>query len=165
MVYEWKQGRFGADPQQVGEELEGIEYKDAASVVKVARKSKGELHKCFEWDDSIAGEEYRKEQARLVMRMLVTTANYETDTGAETVTIRAFESVRYAGIDGEPEKSMTYIPTREALSDPEMREQVIGRLESTIGEAQTTAEHYAYLVPSFRVTASKLKEARQTIRA
>ena len=58
MVYEWKQDRFGADAQRVGEELESIEYKDAESVVKAARKSRGELHKCFEWDDAVAGDHY-----------------------------------------------------------------------------------------------------------
>ena len=165
MVYEWKQDRFGADAQRVGEELESIEYKDAESVVKVARKSRGELHKCFEWDDAVAGEEYRKEQARLLMRMIVTVAECETPTGRESVRIRAYESVRFQAPDGNAERNMTYIPTREVMRDPELREQVMERLRSTINEAETTAETYAYLVPSFKETRKKLAEARETIRA
>ena len=165
MVYEWKQDRFGADAQRVGEELESIEYKDAESVVKAARKSLGELHKCFEWDDAVAGEEYRKEQARLLMRMIVTVAECETPTGRESVRIRAYESVRFQAPDGNAERNMTYIPTREVMRDPELREQVMERLRSTINEAETTAETYAYLVPSFKETREKLAEARETIRA
>lgn len=166
MVYEWKRGsRISGNAQKVGEELEAIEYKDAASVVKAARKSKGELHKCFEWDDTKAGEEYRKEQARLVLRMIVTPINRETDTDVESVSMRAFESVRFAGPDGEAEKTMTYIPTREALSDPDLRMQLMDRLEATIADAEQTANTYAYLVPTFRRTKEKLTEARETIRA
>ena len=165
MVYEWKQDRFGADAQKVGEELESIEYKDAESVVKAARKSRGDLHKCFEWNDTVAGEEYRKEQARLLMRMIVTVAECETPKGREAVRIRAYESVRFQAPDGSAERNMTYIPTREVMSDPELREQVMDRIRSTIDEAKTTAEAYSYLVPAFKETRKKLAEARKTIRA
>lgn len=165
MVYKWKQDRFDAEAQKVGEELERIEYKDAESVVKAARKSKGELHKCFEWDDSIAGEEYRKEQARLVLRMLVVKTNVERGDEVVTIYPRAYESVRYADDEGKPEKAMTYVPTRKALADPELRAQIIDRLDSTIAEAQKTAEDYSYLVPQFVQTGQKLKEARTTVRA
>lgn len=166
MVYKWKSGsRIKANAQKVGEELEVIGYKDAASVVKAARKSKGELHKCFEWDDTVAGEEYRKEQARLVLRMIVTTLDVESDGQAKTISIRAFESVRFADDEGDAEKTMTYVPTVEALSDPELRAQVMDRLEGTISEAETTAKMYAYLVPAFKKTKEKLREARATIRA
>ncbi len=164
MVYEWKQDRFDADPQLVGEELEAIEYKDAASVVNAARKTKCELHKCFEWDDSKAGEEYRKDQARLIMRMITTTIEHEEDGEEISIRIRAFESVKFADEDGKAEKNMTYIPIREALSDLALRKQVMDRLDSTIAEAERTATSYSYLVPEFKKTKGKLHEARETLK-
>jgi hypothetical protein len=166
MVYEWKRGsRLSVDAQAVGEELERIECKDASSVVKAARKSKGALHDCFEWDDTKAGEEYRKEQARLVLRMIVTTIEREVGGEVESVQIRAYESVRFAQEDESPEKTMTYVPTREALSDPELRVQIMDRLDSTIAEAERTADVYSYLAPALKKTKDKLTEARATIHA
>ena len=164
MVYEWKKGaRLSADAQAVGEELESLEYKTAESVVNAARKSKGDLHDCFEWDDSIAGEEYRKDQARLILRAIVTTIDVKRGEEIESIQVRAYESVRFALDDETPEKSMTYIPTREVLKDAQLRAQVIGRLSSTIAEAESTAEAYSYLVPSFAKAKAKLKEAREAI--
>lgn len=168
MVYDWKNGaRISADAQKVGEELEKIEYKDAATVLEVARKNKkSELHKCFEWDDSEAAEQYRLLQAGQILRALVTTEEVEDEGELKTVQIRALESVRFASPDPDDtsRKPMTYVPTREALSIPALREQIMDRLENTIGEAETTAKNYAYLVPAFKKTQSKLKEAKSTIR-
>lgn len=166
MVYEWKRNFFDADAQRVGEELSALSFRDARSVVKAARKKGSELHKCFEWDDAKAGEAYREEQARLVMRMLVTVIDQDVEVGEPlTIKVRAFESVRFNNPQGEADKTMAYIPIREALTDPELRAQVRSRLESTIAEAQTTAEHYTYLVPEFAQVGEKLKDARAAIRA
>jgi hypothetical protein len=168
MVYDWKNGaRISADAQKVGEELERIEYKDAATVLDVARKSKrSELHKCFEWDDSIAAEQHRLSQAGLILRALVTTEEVEDEGETKTVQIRALESVRFEPVDEDDtsNRRMTYIPTREALSVPALREQIMDRLENTIGEAETTAKNYSYLVPAFKKTQNKLKEAKESIR-
>lgn len=160
MVYHWKDGaREKADAQKVGEELEGIGYCDADSVVNAARKSKGELHKCFEWDDAVAGHEYRKEQARYVLRMLVTPVDVEAvDGDPPQVMMRVYESVRFVADDGSPEATMAYIPTREALEDPVMREQVRERLRNTIGQAEATARIYGFVVVS-----GKLKDAKRLL--
>jgi len=165
MIFEWKQGRFGkADPQKVGDELMAIGYRDAASVVKAAKNSKRELHKCFEWDNTKAGEQYRLAQARLVLRMIVTVEESPEGSEPEKQVYRAFESVRFSDVHGKPDKAMTYIPTQEALSDPELRVQVMGRLESTIGEAEATAKAYEYLVPSFGKVRERLQEAKKAMK-
>ena len=71
----WRAG-FGfykdANPQKVAEELLtlGDDFKPV-DVVNAARNENSELHKCFEWDDSIAAEKYRIEQARKVVQFLV----------------------------------------------------------------------------------------------
>lgn len=70
--YSWKYGVYGkADPQLVGEELEIIEQKGELThleVLEYARENEdSELHKCFEWDDTIAGELYRRHQASHIL--------------------------------------------------------------------------------------------------
>jgi hypothetical protein len=167
MVYEWKDGsRVKAKAQEVGEELERIEYKDAENVVEAARKSNGELHKCFEWNDAKAGQEYRKEQARYILRMIVTEVESKESGETVIVRVRAFESVRFAVSEGsdDAEKTMTYIPIREVLGDKAMREQVIGRLMTTIAEAERTAETYSHIAPELKKTRKKLHEAGETLR-
>lgn len=65
--FSWKSVGFCGDAQRVGEELELIESKQEVSnrnVLEYARKNhNSELYKCFEWDDTIAGEKYRLNQA------------------------------------------------------------------------------------------------------
>lgn len=163
MVYQWKQNRFAADAQKVGEELMNLSYRDAASVVRTATNADSELHKCFEWDNSKAGEAHRLEQARLILRMIVTVEDLKVEGGQKTQTYRTFESVRFSDKDGNLDKTMAYIPVKEALSDPELRKQIMLRLDSTIAEAEHTAELYTYLVASFGKVRDKLREARTAI--
>lgn len=72
--YEWTSTRFEADAQVVGEELERIELEgtlERDNVLDYARKNEdSELHKCFEWDDTIAGEKYRKYQATNILQSI-----------------------------------------------------------------------------------------------
>jgi formate-dependent nitrite reductase cytochrome c552 subunit len=167
MVYEWKENtRIPADAQKVGEELESILRRDAEAVVELARKNKkSELHKCFEWDDTEAGKRYRLEQARHIMRMIVTEVDCHMKGKTETVTIRAFESVRLTDDStGEREKTMVYVHTAEALADDDFREQIIGGLEDVIGSAERTAEKYSHIIPQFKNTKRKLEAARESVR-
>ncbi|CAE6856779.1 hypothetical protein R75461_07754 [Paraburkholderia nemoris] len=41
---------------------------DAGIVVRDARRVRSPLHACFEWDDAVAGQQYRLEQARHLIR-------------------------------------------------------------------------------------------------
>ena len=69
--YSWKNYVFSQDSQKVGEELEKLEKVSEITnknVLEYARKNKdSELHKCFEWNDTIAGEKYRLIQASNVI--------------------------------------------------------------------------------------------------
>lgn len=63
---------FKADPQLVAEEIVSIGEKATPhQILDKARDHNTELHKCFEWDDSIAAEKYRLSQARKVVCHLV----------------------------------------------------------------------------------------------
>lgn len=55
------------DANEVGRELEKIENLTPENVVDVARNENNVMHDMFEWDDSIAGEKYRKTQASRIL--------------------------------------------------------------------------------------------------
>ena len=71
----WSTGVGGfvkADANKCAQEIVSIgESAEAQQVVDFARDENTELHKCFEWDDKVAGEAYRRDQARWVLRHLV----------------------------------------------------------------------------------------------
>ena len=74
----WSAG-FGvfrsADAQKVAEEIFEIcsdfEQATPQQIVEKGRDANTELHKCFEWNDSVAAEKYRLVQARDITRHLV----------------------------------------------------------------------------------------------
>jgi hypothetical protein len=170
MVYEWKKGtRISVDAEKVGKELERLPKRDTATVVQKAKNPESAMHKHFVWDNKKAGDLYRIDQARYLLRSIVIVEiPEEDDQGKEEIRYRAFETVH----DDEEDvahKAMVYVPTREAMSQPEQREQIMGRLVSTIREAEDTVELYQRLVPKERdplkVTRRKLKEAREAVPA
>jgi hypothetical protein len=75
-MFSWKNGfgMFHANAQLVGEEILSIgESATAQQVLDKGRDYNTELHKCFEWNNDIAAEKYRLDQARSVLRNLVFT--------------------------------------------------------------------------------------------
>lgn len=67
----WKiDGLFKANPNTVAEELTSIKC-TPENIVGYAQQEDTELHKCFEWDNNIAGHKYRCIQAQQVVRNLV----------------------------------------------------------------------------------------------
>lgn len=67
--------RFGADPQKCYEEIreicEDVESAPPQEILERARDETSELHKCFTWDDTVAAERWRLNEARVVARQLV----------------------------------------------------------------------------------------------
>lgn len=71
MLAEWRvKGIYKADAQKVADEI-GNDKITPKEMVEKARNEQSELHKCFEWNDTIAAEKYRLQQARTVLSMLV----------------------------------------------------------------------------------------------
>lgn len=67
--------RFAADAQKCYEEImeicDSLESASPKDILAKARDESTELHKCFTWDDSIAAEKWRLNEARVVVRQLV----------------------------------------------------------------------------------------------
>ena len=74
MVYKFKTGaRIKADAQIAGAELERLEADGnltAKALVDASRPADAPLHKEFEWDDSIAAEAFREQQARHIINSI-----------------------------------------------------------------------------------------------
>lgn len=62
------------DAQTVGEQCAKLEEQGkltAEELVNASRPDDSPMHKAFEWDDAVAGEMYRREQARSYIRAIV----------------------------------------------------------------------------------------------
>lgn len=71
-IVKWATGIFKADANKVYKEISNIGEKvTPKQLVDYARKNEdSELHKCFEWDNDVAAEKYRLQQAGQVIRTL-----------------------------------------------------------------------------------------------
>jgi len=92
VTYEWKiPSLYPVDAQTAGEELERICEKygvlQTDDIVNESRAETARLHACFEWDDLVAAEKYRKTQAGDIVRAIVIKA--ETKPG-KVIETRAF---------------------------------------------------------------------------
>lgn len=104
-IVSWKiEGLFKANAQKVYEEI-GDTSVSPEEVLEKARNEKSELHKCFEWDDSVAAEKFRLQQARQIIQLLVIIPQKKTD-----------EPVRVFSITSQRN---TYQPTRLFLQQPD----------------------------------------------
>lgn len=101
MQAEWKvKGLYKADAQKVADEI-GSGQITPQEVLEKAKDVNSELHKCFEWDDSIAAEKYRLQQARSIIINLVYAPKKEEE-----------QSVRCFSLTS---KVSTYQPTQQFL--------------------------------------------------
>jgi hypothetical protein len=139
MVYRWKEGsRLPVSAQVAGEHLERLQAQQGGrltplDVVRDARKRSSPLHPAFEWDDSKAAAIYREERARYILRSLVVViATREPDKGEADCPVRAFVNV-------ERDSESFYTPTVTALSDEELRRQV---LEDALRELHVWEQKY-----------------------
>lgn len=69
----WKINKYKADAESAYAEISKLSEITPQNVVDLARNDKSALHSDFEWNDTIAGEKYRKIQAAEMIRMFVFT--------------------------------------------------------------------------------------------
>lgn len=129
----WKiEGFYNADASKVLDELSelGDEY-SLSDVVEKAKDENSEMHSIFEWDDSVAGEEYRKIQAGKMVRNLVIVRNDETEEKT---------NVRYIVSTGKRDGTYTY--TRLIVRNQDAYEELLKR---ALAELRAFKEKYSTL--------------------
>lgn len=119
----WRDGaHVRLDPNKAGRELEDIRTTNGGrlqpeDVVERARSKNSALHEHFEWDDVKAAESHRLSQAGELIRSIQIDVSH---SNLETKPVRAFVNVIEGG-------SQHYTSTLHALSDLELRKQVLER--------------------------------------
>ena len=111
-----------ADPNKIGQALEAITVKAGGhltptSIVEAARDRKSVLHRHFEWDDKVAAESFRLDQARSLVRSI-----HVESADAETGTARAFLSVR-------TKEGTSYRALGEILASGDLQARVLAQAE------------------------------------
>lgn len=161
-VYKWKEGaRFKADAEKVAGELLSLHEQTADAALAFAEDAETELHKCATWDDSRAAHLYRLEEMRGVIRSVV---KIDESPDREPIEYRAFEYVIVTPEDEKPVRR--FAETREVLSNPEMRKQVLAEIRSDIGEMSSKMKTYRYLAETEIDAAQKhLDLAREAVTA
>lgn len=103
--YSWTRG-YSVPAQTVGEIVEKLPQRTAESLLKEASKSSSPLHGQFEWNDSLAAQQYRLVQARVMIASLRVEV---VDVDQKVEHVMAF--VRTADRSGH------YVPSLEADDD------------------------------------------------
>ena len=127
---EWKiKGIFQADAQKVFEEIGETQVTPEEVLAKARADVNSELHKCFEWDDSIAAEKYRLGQARQIIQMLV----IKPKEVAPDPPVRVFQITSQTNV---------YQPCKMFLTQPNEYQKLLERAKA---ELRSFAERYKQL--------------------
>lgn len=140
MVFQLQEGarlQAGLTPDILGNTLEDIRVKNDGhltpeTVLKAAKRKSHPLYSQFEWDDAVAAGKYRLDEARYLIRSVVVKVEGREDRAP----VRAFVSV------GPPNQS-SYTSVQVAMSDFDMRQEVIGR---ALNELRSWSDRYYHLV-------------------
>lgn len=124
MRYEWAERRWQrhyVSPQVVGKHLEELRARTGGEltpqcVVDDARPPDAPTHPLFEWNDAVAAEGFRQQQARQVMNSLRLVMETE---GGETREIMAYGHIVH------PERGHRYVNIVQAVSTPDYRRQLL----------------------------------------
>lgn len=111
-------------------------------VVDAARPPGSPLHDRFEWDDSVAGEEYRRYQASKLIRSV--RYEYTPVDAPERKFVRGFVSVRQEG------NREGYAPVEEIASDEFGSRLLLQELEREMAELKRKYGHLAEFIDIVR---------------
>lgn len=116
------QGARDADPQAIGEALEAIADMRGgeltpSDVVDAARDKAHVLHPNFEWDDRMAAEKFRLDQARGIIRSIVVEDN------------SLAEGVAPAYISVTADSGVSYRSLAAVRASPDLRASVLEQAE------------------------------------
>jgi len=131
--------------QEIGEAIEDLQDKIGAEVkpshlLDAARSKSHRLHSYFEWNNSVAAEKYRNEQAKDMIRSVVIII--ETPIGPTET--RAFVSVK-----SETEDGRRFVTVAQAMSNENYRNQAIEEALKKARFWRSQYKKYTELAPIF----------------
>jgi len=122
-----------------------------AAVVDTARPEDHPLHARFEWDNAVAGEAYRLEQARRLIRS-VRVIYREADEKEAARTVRAYHSVR-------DEQGTAYKPTDEIVESEFLTKIILQDMQREWLQLQRRYGHFAEFIAMVRDDLEKQEAA------
>ncbi len=132
-MVEWGFMKFAADAQLCYEEVQTLGEKyTPQQVVDLARNPETELHKCFQWDDSVAAENWRRQQARQVCSSFT----------VRVQTVRKSEPKTFRVVQHDPEERV-YKPVTFTLRNPDEYARLLTQAKS---EMKSFRDRYKSLV-------------------
>jgi hypothetical protein len=125
-----------------------------ALVVDEARPVKSELHHCFEWDDTVAGERWRLEQAAELIRSVKVIRATKDDVAP---------GVRSWMVDREKPAPRSYEPVEDLLSDPLQRKLLLASFKRDWASFQARYQRLQEFATTIQASlaANKRKAARK----
>lgn len=111
-------------------------------IVDAARVESHPLHDRFEWDDKVAGEAWRRDQAHELIRS-VRVIYREADDKEGARSVRAFHAVR-------SEQRHVYEPTEKVAGDPLLRQMVLRDMEREWRQLQRRYGHFVEFLEMLR---------------
>lgn len=121
-LIKWKfDNLFKGDAAKCYAECQELSEITPENVLNKARNEDTELHRCIEWDDSVASEKYRLIQARDIIRSIVIVTPEKEEQ--EPVKIRTFQ------ISSE---TNVYKPTRVFLQEPDEYKTLLKRAKEEL---------------------------------
>lgn len=136
-IIKWSvKGIFKADANKCYEEIQEIgEEVKPEQVLDKARDKGSELHKCFDWNDSVAAEKYRLYQARLVINHLIVVKCDVDEEKAEPIQFRVM-------LKNENDKDSGYKQTLVMVRDEDEYKKL---LEQAYRELHSFKQKYSCL--------------------
>jgi hypothetical protein len=135
----WGFMKFSADANKCYSEVKSLSEITPENIVAFARDENTELHKCFQWDDEIAAESWRKQQARMVVASLTVTVETK-EYGAQSYrliehdnTDKAYKPVVFT-VRNEDEYARLLSQAKAELASFKKRYKAIRELSEVIEE-------------------------------
>jgi hypothetical protein len=131
--YSWKWTALGGVPAEVaGPVMQQLSDRNGGrltpeGLLDSARPKKSPLHECFEWDNAVAAEHCRLDQARYLIRNLVIRyVELPSSKRMKPRQVRVFYS--------EPEAANQFVSIETVMSDEDLFGQVVAEVKQEITE-------------------------------
>lgn len=125
MVYKWRTGFYKTSAEVAAEEMNRLAASNnltAKALVDASRPVDAPLHDEFEWDDSIAAEKWREQEARVMIASITVIA----DENAQAEPVRAFFNIEPSTPIYEPVQTIV----RDSSKSDRLFTQAMEELES-----------------------------------
>ena len=178
--YSYRKGTVshGVPAQTVGRVLESIEQKGievtAESFLDASRPEDSPTHKIFTWNDGIAAEKWRLHESKTILNHLEVEITYVKDSPSQVVVAEVDEKTetkiksRSAYVNVNPKKfgqRATFVPVEVAMSNEEMRLQVLKNVLSDLLSYQKRYEDFEELREVFEAIDSVAQKIGMMVNA